>query len=201
MKRTHEHLWSGHGGRRQAREERQRRLREHTALFLDPQVCLHAVKVFREKGYEIKDVYTPFPVHGMDEAMGIKSTGLGWATLCGGAIGCVGAVLMQSWIHAVDWPLNIGGKSFLALPTQIVVAFEMTILLAAFATVGGLFWKGRLFPRLFGAEGAHQPHPRVTDDGFVILIEEKDGQFNGPEFRALCAELGATEVAEGWRMP
>src|SRR5512138_1395312 len=108
------------------------------------------------------------------------------ATLAGGLLGGAAAFGFQIWTHAIDWPLTIGGKSPLALPAQVPVSFELTVLFAAFATVGGLLLRRRLFPRV-GKEALPpgQPDPRITDDLFVLLVLERDGRFRLGRFREL----------------
>ena len=123
------------------------RRRIHTMAFDDPSRALAAVRALRADGFEVDDVHTPYAVHGMDEALGLPETRLGLATLAGGLLGAGVAFGFQFWTHAVDWPLVIGGKSPLALPAQVPVSFELTILFAAFATVGTFLARRRLFPR------------------------------------------------------
>jgi hypothetical protein len=135
----------------------------------------------------------------MDEARLAQAERLGVATLCGGLIGCGAAFGFQIWTHAIDWPLTIGGKSPLALPAQVPVSFELTVLFAAFATVGGLFFRRRLFPRL-AAHPAAQPDARVTDDRFVVVVLERDGRFRRARFLELARTLGAVDAHEGWRV-
>jgi len=165
-----------------------------------PERALDAVRKFHSNDYDIVDVYTPFAVHGMDEAMGLRESKLPIATFWGAVAGLGLGLGMQLWIHARDWPLNIGGKTNVAWQALIPISFETTVLLAAFATIGALFFKGRLFPRKRAGAGVTQPSLRVTDDHFVAVIEESDGGFSMPVFRELCGELGAVEVTESWRI-
>jgi len=176
---------------------RSERTRVHRLVFSRPEETIHAVQRLRQEGFCVDDVYTPFPVHGLPEAMGMPDTRLGWATFVGGLTGGTAMLAFQAWVHVVDWPLVIGGKSLLAWPALIPVTFELTVLCAAFATIGGLFARRRLYPRLDGSAPT-LPHPRVTDDSFVVLVVERDASFSPEAFRQLCAELGATEVNEGW---
>jgi hypothetical protein len=174
-------------------------IRAHTLAFDDPDRAALAVHALKHDGFEVHDVHTPYAVHGMDEALGLPETRLGVATLCGGLIGGAAATGFQVWTHAIDWPLTIGGKSPLALPAQVPVSFELTVLFAAFATVGGLFFRRRLFPRV-AAHPLAQPDARVTDDRFVIVVLERDGRFRRARFLELARSLGAVDAHEGWRV-
>ncbi len=178
-------------------EPRPARRRLHTLAFEGPQETLRAVRRLRQEGFEVHDVFSPFPIHGMDEALGLRETRLGLATLAGGLLGGISAFAFQIWTHAIDWPLVIGGKSPLALPAQVPVSFELTVLCAAFGTVGGLLLRRRLYPRL--AMPAARPSPRVTDDRFVVLVIERDATFSPGRFRDLARALGTVEIVEGWR--
>lgn len=175
------------------------RRRVHALSFDDPLRTLEAVRTLRARGYEVFDVYSPFLVHGMAEELGLPPSRLGWATFVGGLVGGTAAFGFQIWTHAIDWPLSIGGKSPLALPAQVPVSFELTVLFAAFATVGGLLASRRLFPRVESRPAA-QPHPAVTDDRFVVLVVERDAGFSPAGFRELVRGLGPLEVSERWRV-
>ncbi len=176
------------------------RYRVHSVAFEDPDQALHAVKTFRDAEFEVANVYTPFAVHGMEEALGLPETNLPWATFWGGVAGLTVGLGFQFWAHAIDWPLNIGGKTSIAWPASLPVAFEMTVLLSAIATVGALLVTRGLRPRRSAATPDSQPDPRATDDRFVLLVVERDGGFLRPRFDALCTELGAVDVVEGWRV-
>lgn len=183
-------LWSGFEGAG--------RHRAHIASYEDPNDALSAVRGLRASGYHVADVHTPFAVHGMDEALGLPPTRLPWATFIGGATGCTIALTLQIWTHTVDWPVNVGGKTDLALPALIPIAFELTVLIAAFCTVGALLFRSRLFPWGASKIPATQPHGRVTDDRFVLVVIEGDGGFEMQDFRQMCAQYGKHEIVEGW---
>ncbi len=172
--------------------------RVHAVSFAEAPAALAAVRRLRAEGFEVHDVHTPFPVHGLDEALGLRPSRLGRMTFAGGVLGAAAAFGFQVWTHAVDWPLVIGGKTPLALPAQVPVSFELTVLFAALFTVFGLLARRRLFPRIDGRP-ADQPHPRVTDDRFVVLVVERDAGFAPARFGELVTALGAVERAESWR--
>jgi hypothetical protein len=174
------------------------RRRFHALVFDAPAETLAAVKRLRVEGFEVHDVYSPFALHGVDEALGLRPSRLGIATLIGGLVGGGAAFAFQIWTHAIDWPLFIGGKTPLALPAQVPVSFELTVLFAAFATVGTLVVRRRLFPRL-APEPVAQPDPRVTDDRFVVLVVERDASFSPARFRSVAASLHPSDVREAWQ--
>ncbi len=174
--------------------------RLHALIFEDPEKTLAAVHQLKKEGFEVRDVYSPFPIHGMDEALGLRETRLAYATLIGGLLGGLGKLAFQTWVHVVDWPYDIGGKPDLAFPAMVPVTFELTVLFAAFATIGTLFIGRRLWPRWRSQKAEDQPHPRVTDDRFAVMVLERDGSFAPGRFRSLSASLHPEEVIEGWRV-
>src|SRR3972149_6831885 len=109
------------------------------AEYDSPRSIMHAAEKLRDAGYTAFDAHTPFPVHGMDEAMGMRPTPLGWIVFAAGATGCLCAYLMMWWMNGVDYPLIIGGKPGGAIPSMIPVMFEVTVLFSAFAAVLGMF--------------------------------------------------------------
>lgn len=173
--------------------------RVHMLVFDEPEATIGAVRRLRSEGFEVADVHSPFPLHGADEALGLRPTRIALATLIGGLVGGIGKLGFEAWVHIVDWPMNIGGKSDTALPALVPVTFEITVLLAAFATLGTLFLRRRLFPRLVPAPAPRQPHPRVSDDRFAVLVVERDASYAPDRFRGLCEALRPVEVVEDWR--
>lgn len=174
--------------------------RLHALIFADPEKTLAAVHHLKREGFEVRDVYSPFPIHGMEDALGLPETRLAYATLIGGLVGGLGKLAFQTWVHVVDWPYNIGGKPDLAFPALVPVTFELAVLFAAFATIGRLFVGRRLWPRWRSERAEDQPHPRVTDDRFAVMVLERDGSFAPGHFRSLCLALGPEELIEGWRV-
>jgi len=169
-------------------------------VFDEPEATVAAVRQLRGGGFEVADVHSPFPLHGAEEALGLPPTRIALATLIGGLAGGLGKLGFQGWVHVVDWPMNIGGKPDTALPALVPVTFELTVLVAAFATLGALFLRRRLFPRIVPAPAPRQPHPRVTDDRFAVLVVERDGAFSPDRFRLLCDSLRPVDVVESWRI-
>ena len=173
----------------------------HALVFDDPERTRAAVAELRKDGFEVVEVHSPFPIHGIEETMGLRETLLPWATLVGGLLGGGGKLLFQSWVHVVDWPFNVGGKPDLALPALIPVTFEISVLCAAFATLVALLVRRRLYPRLDPDVIQHrQPMPEVTDDRFVVLVAERDAAFSRARFRDLIGRLRPQEVVMPWRV-
>jgi len=171
------------------------RSRFHAVVMDDPDVTLATVRRLRATGHTVSDVQSPFPLHGLDEAMGLKETRIPSATLVGGIAGTLLAIGFQAWVGLVSWPLNIGGKSDLALPALAPVTFEVAVLLAAFATVGALFYSNRLRP---GPRSNLQVLGETTDDHFVIIVREADAGFDLARFSSVVRDAGASRVIEGW---
>ncbi len=174
--------------------------RVHALVFDDPERTVAAARRLSAAGFEISDVHSPFPLHGIEQVPGLGGSRPALPTLVGGAIGLLTAIALQLYTHALSWPLEIGGKSHTALPSIVPVAFELTVLFAAFATVGALLGGARLWPRLAGRTPALQPHPAATDDRFVVLVTERSGAHAPGRFRTLAAELKPERIDEGWRV-
>ena len=159
-------------------------------IFDDEEVLLDSVKEVRSKDISIKEVYTPFPVHGLDHALGLERTRLAIAAFIYGAIGCTLAIWMTYYIMILDWPQNIGGKPsfayYLNMPAFVPIIFEMTVLFAAHLMVITYLFKSKLFP---GQESS-SPDPRTTDDKFLMEIESDDDK----KISDLLKKTGATEI-------
>jgi hypothetical protein len=157
--------------------------------FDDEAVLFPAVKKVRTAGYKIHDVYTPFAVHGLDHAMGLRETSLHTAGFIYGITGTTTAVTCMSWIFTKDWPLNIGGKPNFALPAWIPITFELTVLFAAVGMVLTFCYLCQLAPFV----KKHHFHPGATDDKFVMVIECTD-KTNVEDLKGFLSSNGATDV-------
>jgi len=167
-------------------------------LFDDEKVLFPAVKQVRKAGFRIHDVYTPFPVHGLDKALGLRETSLHTAGFIYGITGTTTAISSISWIFTKDWPLNIGGKPHFALPAWVPIMFELTVLFAAVGMVLTFCYLCQLAPFV----KKHHFHARATDDLFVMVIECSD-KTNTDDLKAFLSNAGAVEtdvqIAEdGW---
>jgi hypothetical protein len=156
---------------------------------------LHAAGSVRDAGYRNWDVFTPFPVHGMDEAMGLRKSPVGWFTFLGGATGFTCGMLMIWWMNAYDYPIAVGGKPLFSPIFSFPVAYELTILLGAFGSLGGMMILNRL-PRLHHPLFKSERFARVTNDKFFIAIEARDPKFNDVETRRLLETAGSRHVEE-----
>lgn len=150
---------------------------------------LEAVIAARRVGYPIDDVYTPYVVHGMDEAMGLQPTRLRWVCFGCGLFGLLLGFSFQAWT-SFDWPLNIGGKPLLAAPSFIPVSFELMTLFAALGTVAALFARARLYP-------SRKPgitFPKVSGDRFALALVSNGSLSDDEEKKAFCERMGAVAV-------
>lgn len=168
------------------------------ASFDDEDVLFPAVKKARTAGYKIQDVYTPFAVHGLDHALGMRETSLHTAGFIYGITGTTTALSCITWIFTKDWPLDIGGKPHFALPAWIPIIFELTVLFAAVGMVLTFCYLCQLAPFV----KKHHFHPRATDDLFVMVIECND-KTNVDDLVGFMKSTGAVEVdvqvaEEGW---
>ncbi len=160
---------------------------------VDP--LLAAVEKVRDAGFKQWDVHTPFPVHGCDEAMGIKPTRLPFISLAGGLAGATGALALQWWTNAVDYPFLISGKPLFSLPANVPVIFELTVLLSALgAFIGMLALNG--LPQLYHPLFTNSRFRRATDDRFFIYIEAADPRFDPLQTREFLSSLGGSHIEE-----
>jgi len=161
------------------------------ALYDDDDVLLNAVKEIREHKYHIEEIYTPFPVHVLDKAMGLEGTRIAIMAFIYGCIGLGVAITMINFIMIEDWPQNIGGKpsfTFLAnLPAFVPVIFEMTVFFAAHLMVITFYMRSRLWP----FKKAENPNPLTTDDKFLMEVKLNG---NEKELTALLKKTGAIEI-------
>jgi hypothetical protein len=157
--------------------------------FTDEEVLFPAVKRVRSAGYKIHDVYTPFPVHGLDEAMGLRQTSLHTAGFIYGITGTTTALTGISWIFDVDWLMNIGGKPHIPLPAMIPITFELTVLFAAVGMVYTFCWLCQIAPGV----KKHVFNPRSTDDVFTMVIECTE-HTNTEEVKAFLNTVGAADI-------
>jgi hypothetical protein len=152
-----------------------------------------AAELVRDAGYTRWDVYAPFPIHGIDEAMGMKRTRLPLIVAAGGFTGVGLAWLMQWWMTAVDYRLVVQGKNYGDWEPWVPIMFELGVLLAAFSSLFGMLALNGL-PRFNHPLLAKKSFLRVTDDRFVIAIEATDPKFDPIRCRDLLREVGASSV-------
>ena len=161
------------------------------ALYDDDDVLLSAVKAIRSDKHHIEEVYTPFPVHGLDKALGLEDTRIAIMAFIYGCIGLCVAVAMMNFIMIEDWPQNIGGKPSFSyienMPAFVPIMFELTVFFAAHLMVITFYLRSRMWP----FKNAENPDPRTTDDHFLMEIPVHD---NEKELKALLTKSGAVEV-------
>ncbi len=160
------------------------------ASFEDPDLLLAAVKRLKADGHPVQDTYTPFPVHGMDEALGQKPSRLPRACLAFALLGLGIALAVQIWTSAYDYPVIVGGKPAAGIPAFIPISFELTVLLAGLGVVASLFVVARLRPRF----RFPNLHPGVSDHRFVVAGQVRAGS-SFQEVRATMEQMGAVETA------
>ncbi len=165
------------------------------AEFDSVEKLFDAAEAARELGYKKLDAHTPFPVHGLSEAIGFSDKKVPWTVFVCGISGTFLGYSMEWWTSVIDYPLNVGGKPLNALPAFIPVAYESTILLAAFgAFFGMLAYNGlpRPYHSVFNTPGFE----RASQDRFFLAIESRDPHYDPVKTRALLEENGATRVSE-----
>ncbi len=177
------------------------------AEFKSAHDVLHAAEKVRDAGYVRWDTHTPFPVHGMDRAMGLRDSRLGWIVLAFALTGLTGAYVMMHWMNGVDYRIVVGdkppgapffGSGTLAerigtLPSMVPILFELTILLSAFGAVLGMFHLNKL-PRHHHPVFESDRFRLASDDRFFVSIEADDPKFDVEKTRALFAGVHATNV-------
>ncbi|HLA52816.1 MAG TPA: DUF3341 domain-containing protein, partial [Flavitalea sp.] len=157
--------------------------------FEEEETIFEAVRRVRRSGYKLHDVYTPFPIHGLDKEMGLRETSIHTAGFIYGLTGTATALGGMSWVFTADWPLNLGGKPHFALPAWIPIIFELTVLFASVGMVLTFCYLCQMAPFV----RKHHFHPRATDDKFVMVID-CSAKNNESEVSEFLSSLGATEV-------
>ncbi len=149
----------------------------------------------RKKGYQELDAFSPFPLHGIDQALGVRPSPLGWLVLVAGVVGGVSAIAFQWWTNAVDYPFLISGKPRFSLPANIPVTFEVIILAAAFAAFFGMLFLNGL-PRLANPLFRSERFRKATNDGFFLFVAANDANFDRAVVKDLlrCAHAKHVEL-------
>lgn len=162
------------------------------AIYKDDDLLMQAVKQIREARYHIGEIYCPFPVHGLDKAMGLAPTRIAITSFLYGLVGLTVAILMMNYIMIQDWPQDIGGKpsfSFLEnMPAFVPIMFELTVFFAAHLMVITFYMRSKLWP----FKSAENPDPRTTDD--VFLMEVDAANHNVDDLTKFLYNTGASEI-------
>lgn len=162
------------------------------AYFDQESKLLHAVTALRRAGFGVVDVFTPYPVHGLEEALGWRRSRLPYVTFTLGVLGAALKVWFEFWTTGVSWPMNVGGKPFNSLPAFVPVTFEVMVLLAGLSTVLAFLLVTRSFP----GKKARLLHPRLTNDLFALVLEQVDARFDPGEVGAVLAPFAPVKVEE-----
>ena len=165
------------------------------AEFDSTAAALHAAEKVRDAGFRRWDVFTPFPVHGMDRAMGLKNSKVGWFSFLGGVTGYTSGMLMIWYMNAYDYQIVVGGKPFFSPLSSFPVCYEMTILFGAFGSLGGMLFLNRL-PRWYHPLFNSDRFKNVTHDKFYLCIESTDPKFDDAQTRKLLESVGGKHIEE-----
>lgn len=163
-----------------------------TGSFDREEDLLAAVARAREHGWRVVDVYVPYPVHGLDRVLGLRPSRLPWAAFLCGALGVALALGFQFWASSIDWPINVGGRPWNSLPAFVPVIFEMMVLFAGLGVVAAFLLVCRLFP----GKKPDLLFPGVTDNHFVLVLQERDSTFDADVAQRLLQSYHAVESGE-----
>jgi hypothetical protein len=161
------------------------------AIFDDDDVLLKAVKGLKDANYNIEEVFTPFPVHGLEKAAGLKNTRIAITSFIYGVIGFSFAVWMMNYMMIVDWPQDIGGKPSFSfhenMPSFVPIMFELTVFFAAHLMVITFYMRSKLWP----FKKAENPDVRTTDDHFMVEVSTEE---NVEKLEEFLKNNGAKEI-------
>ena len=163
------------------------------AEFDTPAAAMHAAERVRDAGFQRWDVFTPYPVHGMDRAMGLRNSKVGWFSFIGGATGYGLGTLMIWYMNAHNYEILVGGKPMFSPFAAFPPSYELTILLGAFGAILGMLFLNRL-PRLHHPLLKHRRFALATHDKFFIVIETSDPKYAETETRKLLEEAGSQRI-------
>ena len=176
----------------------ERKLLGYIVEFDNVHDLIHGAEKMRDEKFTQWDCHTPFPVHGLNDAMGLRATRLPYLVFACGFAGLSLGLLMQWWMNAYDYAINISGKPFWSVPANIPVAFEMTILFAAFGAFFGMLAFNRL-PKYYHAVFNSERFAKATDDRFFISVSASDPKFDGESTERFLSgiEGGSVEAVYG----
>jgi hypothetical protein len=163
------------------------------AEFKDPGALLKAAEATQAAGYKKYDAYSPFPIHGMDDAMGLGQSKLGWIVLCGGTFGLTFGFGLQTWVATEAYKLVISNKPLFSFQAFIPVTFELMVLFSAFCAVFGMFALNKL-PEFYHPLFRSNNFRKVTSHGFFIGIEAEDPQFDRDKVESFLKEIGGGSI-------
>lgn len=166
-----------------------RRIGGTAGIFLDEDTVVNAARKVRESGFSKFDAISPYPIHAMEEACGIKRSPIPYVTFVAGVIGLIAGLALTYYTSVIDWPINVGGKPLFSLPAFIPIIFELTVLFAALCSVGAFFY-------LCGMPKVDPPviDKDLTCHKFAIFIPENETGYNSERVEKMLTELGAVEI-------
>lgn len=158
-------------------------------IFLTEESAVNAARKCKESGYKKFEALSPYPIHAMEEACGIKRSAIPYVTFVAGAVGLLAALALTYYTSVIDWPINIGGKPLFSLPAFVPIMFELTVLFAALCSVGAFFYfcgmPSKAIPPI---------DKDLTCSKFAIFIPENETGYNYEQMEKMLKELGASEV-------
>lgn len=169
-------------------------------LYNDDELLVDGIKHVQSKGVKVNDAYSPFPVHGLENVLGIKWTRLAITAFLFGLTGLTLSMLAINYFMIIDWPMNIGGKPnfnfYENLPAFVPIMFEFTVLCAAHGMAITYFFRNMTFPGM----PARNPHPRTTDDHFAVEISAKGNEMSVEDLKTALKETEVVEIFEKERI-
>ncbi|MFA3782064.1 quinol:electron acceptor oxidoreductase subunit ActD [Melioribacteraceae bacterium 4301-Me] len=172
----------------------EKRLYSYTGIFNTPNEIIHAAKKIAEKGFKNYDIHTPYPLHGMEKAMKLKPSKIGYVSLVLGLSGAISAILTLFWMAAIDYKLVIGGKPFFSFPAYIPITFEITVLSASVITVLVMLFIFFKLPNNSHPLHATDYMKKVSSDKYGVSIQADDPLFNEEEVKSLLKSLNASDI-------
>jgi hypothetical protein len=163
------------------------------AEFETPADAMHAAERVRDAGFRRWDVFTPYPVHGMDKAMGLKNSVVGWFSFLGGVAGYTSGMLLIWWMNSFDYAIPVGGKPLFSPFSAFPPSYELTILFGAFGALFGMLFLNRL-PRLHHPLLKHRRFALASHDRFFLVIETNDPKYRDTETRQLLESAGSRRI-------
>lgn len=162
------------------------------ATFPETDALLRAVRKARREMFRVYDVFAPFPIHGLDDALGVRRTRLPWVTLFAALTGLTTAVVLQFYTNVLDWPLNVGGKPDNSTLAFVPICFELSVLFGGLGTVAALLLRARLYP----GKTPWLVNPGITDDVLAVVLRKPSDDETHQRALALLADCGASSVTE-----
>jgi hypothetical protein len=163
------------------------------AEFSTPADLMHAAEKIRDAGYRRWDVFSPYPIHGMNQAMGLKNSKVGWFSFIGGCTGYTTGMVMIWWMNAHDYPIVVGGKPMFSPYFAFPPSYELTILFSAFGAIIGMLLLNRL-PRLYNPLQKVPRFAKATHDGYFLVVETTDPKYSEVDTRKLLEVTGGKNI-------